>query len=888
MEKGPNRLFATSVEYEPNPERLAPADSVGIIVTVSRDPKNIKRGTDIIRDFHPTEVIFALNTRGELALIKTDAPPVKEASEPKKNIANKLQVARKAVVTQAYARVTRESTHSAGEWPQADGSTFTTHIGRLMPGALRQTLHALDPQKFNIQSFISLTVPQCATLLDTGSIIINGKAYRVPPELDRNSDPNAQFETKPYTAKDIFLAELKRIEADKMLSVLEHRLHAVNLRDLLYVNAQGKKINWRKKNTNKLDPAIEELVGRFGTITTTKIIDGQEHTTSTDGWIDGPLSEERQAYKHEVNYYRDILAKKMTVLRTLQTEEKTIQAQLSTSTDQQKDKDRLKAVVNKIAQQIQGLNSLFKKIEKFWQEMVSGFQFSLSDIKTDLAASNIEAIRRYTSEGVNFITGKGVPSLHNVFTLFFTETDRPLTMRELRTLLKNPEFRRLYKLADIFTHIRNVEINGQNSPSIPILIGRFGLEKEPKNETPAQKKLREQYIKEIQAGRVPIGLVERFLKKPQPFTGSISEAEQQKMSLSELEDFQRYLEKPLLDPHFIATANHTGRLVDNFLVNFARTKKIDPKILIQREEVVGASWETLQDIAFGFGPKRDKIAQWEARRKMTLMGIFHEIALTHKKAIEAGAKPIDDIEQTTFLTQGHQTYAQLEGKLQPVTIIPRREPKSFESTAAKAQDRDRINDENTKDTFGESILFEIGEGVTIEDLTCEETFTFAPNTFFTDVENISSSRKETEIPTDTVTMPKVMGTLIQSWLKAANKDGKTHLTIHEYKPLPKVGESFASGSAGGGAKIRFAKLYLWHTSSGITRKKEIQFYFARADGDNTISAHSEFEDKMAKQSDYVEQKGFAGHGYSDQVRMLIPEQVYGEAHIRLIFGGRVK
>ncbi len=783
-----------------------------------------------------------------------------------------MATAQQALVQQAYVRVTEESTHPAGTWSRPDGGTLDLAIGRLMPDPLPEVPHSLDPKKYDITSFIALTVPQCEELFETGKITLNSRELSLPAELSDTETPENNF------ARKLFLTELKRIEADKKLSILEHLLHGVKLQDILDPSELEFKKSTNSQKIGAFNDGYYQLENEV-----TEEVNGQKITKTIIDYRADPISEERKAFQNAGNNLRDAIDLEMKKLRT--TYAKKIAAQEAGQTGEA---EKLGAEEKTI---FATLDDLFQETDSLWKDLIEGFDFNPKNSNVGLRSSNYEAVRRYTNEGHNYLTGQGIPGLHLNFNLFFPQNGEPLSKRELRTLFKNKEFLRLYKLADTFHLYRDVQINGTKAAaSIEELVKRLKLEsKEISPKSNSEEKVdierKQRYAAELRAGRADKSLLKQFLSKPKKTLADLTDEQIKAMSTQELRKWQEVNDAPMLDPEILEIQLELSSQVDAFSAHIASDGRFDKKYLLESPEVVGADMHDLLDIAFGKKinlaknrkeRRAQKIACYEARKKLTLMILFHEVNKLYKKTIDAGIKPITEIEAKFLIKNNEKTFLNIDGKPHEIELKTREGgTKTLLSMQRKVEEKNKLNQEVAKDIFAESIVFKEAA----LDLLKQGSFDFAPRTFF-------SGEEKTEKETLHVTMPIVLGKLIQQWLTEANKDGKQRLVVHEYKD-ERGGKR--SGGAGGGDDLHFIKLYLWHTDdSGVIRKKEMHFYFPREVDGQVKSGEYDYAKKMADQSDYTNRRVFATKEKFDLVRRLRPPQVYGHRHTRKIYAGKVR
>lgn len=522
-------------------------------------------------------------------------------------------------------------------------------------------------------------------------------------------------------------------------------------------------------------------------------------------------------------------------------------------------RDQLTAVFASIEEHVDGLDNdnldyienAEAMVDQLWSVVQESTQFAPEDVRNALHASNTRAtIENVTAETYNDKTGSGLPSIQLLFPLL-TDSDKTFGHGMLRVLAENPQTARLLHTASVLQLFDAAQQDPQ-----------------------ARKRLINRVIGPYAAdnGEHTIYLddVKRYIVQK----GYIVDSNEYPYDLND-------------------RLNQLGGKINRYFERLKRAANIREEVPIdQLNEIKNASFDELLSYAFGthedyhgLDKKTAAIYRWEARRKLMLIQMLHEIDTVHRATINRGVKPIDDIERSFRLPgiseDGVRTI-QCEGTTYRARIIQRQ--KDLMQLLRKSIVRDeglphseefdprRDTIEISRDIYGEAYIF------MDEDLPMQINEYPAPPGMTDGKDRII----------ETYRAPKVLHDLISSIVK----NGGDAVRISQYKELPADGKGFDSKGSGGGGKIRMAKFYIEYTDdSGMKFHKEVQCFFPRSmPGPNGIelqvTGQYDFLHKKGDDKDYGVSRLFKTRSHRSFMESLYPASVYGDS-IQPAFKGQV-
>jgi 8-oxo-dGTP pyrophosphatase MutT (NUDIX family) len=659
-------------------------------------------------------------------------------------------------------------------------------VGQILPRPM-DLPYALDVEEDKIESFVYLNVAEFQQLLTEGSVLKDGMSMPLLDSLRLDKQRTENLTTDNEVLKKIHtetLAQFRKIEATKKLSVLEHLMWAVQL----------------KKEFSQTQEEYQAL------------------------------DEDRQGIFLQIEGLRAVL-------------------------ERPENEARDEAVV---------LGAI-TEAEQLWREVVRAYACTPEQVKRALKNSNIEEMRDHATERFDLESGAGIPTINFIFPLLIT--DEP-DLRERRTLMRNPQMRKLMKISDTFWHLREVQRRGEEAEkSIGTLAMRF--------------KIRPEQVVAFSKNGIPPEVVKYFT------TTAFAKAKERAFPE------EPPIEQLLLPAEFFAKIPELNKKINDYFETLDAAADVQEVPLDQHPLVKNADILRLWDVAFNADaqlptdPKERKIVRWEASRKLGLMMMLCDAERMQNSIIEAGIKPIQDIENAlgtfSIIKQngssmvkegvfGHENYA--------VKTYARQ--KDLLSYFRKIIVRDELSEEEAMDTFGKSIVL-------------TETSEKALGALMFERCNFEEQLLDEKYQlVGEVRMPRFVRELIDSILEEAGRQGQL-VRIVKYKGFPEDGKKFsASSGPGATGNIRMGKFYIEHTApDGTVRNREMQIFLPRIirnnDGgiERIESGEVDFEAKKADDREYSVSRLFSTKALRSFMELMYPAEIYGDS-IRPIYKAKAK
>lgn len=490
-------------------------------------------------------------------------------------------------------------------------------------------------------------------------------------------------------------------------------------------------------------------------------------------------------------------------------------------------------------------------VHQLWQVVQDATSFTSENVREALQTSNTRAtMENVTSEKFNDETGMGLPSIQLLFPLL-TDSEVPLSHGMLRAIAENPHAARLLRTTSVMKLFDEAKIDPN---------ARKRLVNRIKGANAAEKGQYTLYLDDVK----------QFIVKK----GYVVDSNEYPYNLHD-------------------RLNQLGGKINRYFERLKRAANIPDSVPIdQLNEIKNASFDEL--LAYAFGTHEDfqgldersaGVYKWEARRKLMLIQMLHEIDLIHRATINRGVKPIDDIERSfripgithdgiRVLQCGDTTYrTRIVQRQKDLMQLLRKSIVRDEGLPHSDEFDPKIHTvEFARDVYGEAYVF-MDEDL---DMTIRE-YSALPG--MTDGKNRVL---------DTYSAPKPLHDLISSIVEK----GGDAVRITQFKELPAEGAAFDSKGSGGGGNIRMAKFYIEHTDAdGIQRHKEVQCFFPRIlerSENESIRVSGQYDFFIKKEDDknYGVSRLFKTKAHRSFIEELYPVSVYGDS-IQPAFKGQV-
>ena len=272
--------------------------------------------------------------------------------------------------------------------------------------------------------------------------------------------------------------------------------------------------------------------------------------------------------------------------------------------------------------------------------------------------------------------------------------------------------------------------------------------------------------------------------------------------------------------------------------------------------------------------ENEQIIQWEAQRKLVLMMMLHELHGMREDVLEKGTDKLDAIEKSFLIPTEFEgrtdTHLLHFGQKQFVCTIKKRTKTARDMLRKmivrnEGIGRDLHAFETAADVYGEAYIFESPDEEFEAYIPLDETIILAN-------EQAKESLKEMYIPKN-----------IAEWFQELKKHD-SHLSIEEFKPLPKKGQPFVSAGAGGGDVIRMIKCdFVYRDDDGVeTERKEVQIFVPSKDEQGEWhSGMEDFIDKKNKDNQYALKRLFNTRTLRSFMELMFPQEVYKTAAQKL-------
>lgn len=658
-------------------------------------------------------------------------------------------------------------------------------VGQILPRPM-DVPYALDVEEDKIQSFVYLNVGEFSQLLSEGSVNKDGVVMPLLDSLRLDTERTPDLTTDNGVLEKIHdetLAQFRKIEATKKLSVLEHLMWAVKLKEFA-------------ENDADYEALDEDRQGVFAQIESLRVILERSESEAQD---------------------------ETTVLEAI------------------------------------------TEAERLWKEVVKAYACTPEEVRHALKNSNIEEMRDHATERFDMETGAGIPTINFIFPLLISDE---ADLRERRTLMRNPQMRKLMKISDTFWHIREVQKRGlEAEKSIGTLAMRF--------------KIKPEQVAAFSKNEIPPEAIEYFTTAT--FT---------KLKGNKSEGGVK-AEQTLLLPDFFIKVPELATKINDYFETLYTAADVKDVPLDQHPLIKNADILKLWDIAFNNAgelsadPKEQKVLRWEASRKLGLMMMLFEAEKIQQEVVKTGVKPIQDIENAlgSFeVVKDQGTAIVKEGTFGPENYAVKTYTREKEllSYFRKIIVRDEVSKKEAMDTFAKSIVVTETSEKAVAALAIE-TVDFKDKLLDKDYKVVGE-----------VGMPHFVRELISGILEEARRQGQK-VRIVQYKEFPPEGKTFkASSGPGGTGKVRMGKFYVEHTdSNGIVRNREMQIFLPRlvraADGsiERVESGEMDFEAKKLDDRTYSVSRLFSTEGLRSFMELMYPAEIYGDS-IRPIYKTKAK
>ena len=323
---------------------------------------------------------------------------------------------------------------------------------------------------------------------------------------------------------------------------------------------------------------------------------------------------------------------------------------------------------------------------------------------------------------------------------------------------------------------------------------------------------------------------------------------------------------------------------------------IDKMTVVSKNVIEGASLTQLLAYAFPSRkkdwpkfedeePNRElkKLITFEARRKLSLFIEMDETDDKYDRVVGAGREPIDRLfkrvisvykdnnseddwnieEEDGILYQNGKI--QVEDREHKLLMIEPVKPKERSALYRKKIVRG-LDHTPVGDIFRRSIIMERENSS--KDVARLPVIDVLGEYFKSGLLNFSSKVKKSQMSEIKETQEVI--DLIKSILD--NGNGK--VKIYNYKPTPVAGSPLLSEGVGGGAEVRFAKLYVTHTDdNGVVRDEEIQIFSPSDDG---TSGQEWYNRKKKDDEEYFFRRLMDTKGLRSFIELLYPSTIYGD------------
>ncbi|MFH0818991.1 MAG: NUDIX domain-containing protein [Patescibacteria group bacterium] len=505
---------------------------------------------------------------------------------------------------------------------------------------------------------------------------------------------------------------------------------------------------------------------------------------------------------------------------------------------------------------------------RIWKALAH--HFTANDIRQALKYDNLQVKIENATEKFNEETGHGVPTIDFVLPLIL---GREIDSSELKIIMKNSHARRVLRMMKAIGDARRQGItDGQE------IIGRLSY-RDPEHPE-----------------------IEPLLDVPKTY-------------------FE--VHKGKIDGKKEFNLSVAGVLVDEF---FKEWQQADTKVKFvdQLNEIKGA--DLIQIFEYAIGNIPDKIAkkilrrqkydsldrarnilQWEARRKLAAIFLLNESIRVHNHVLERGIAPIRELEEglveakaaeyggssismQLFLEQAStdDRHGALGFHKGYKNVLRYERVKSLRGILRKIIVRDQLPEEDVSgdidgDAFAESYFFEgnyEAKDLEIKEYCIPYDDNLVDDEFDTDERKRFVVRDRTGKQLDKISAPQIIADFIKTLLI----NGRGHVEIEAFKPLPPIGQAFESAGPGGGGKVRFCKFYIKHVDeNNVARYREVHVYVP--DSKRKTKAYDEYVDKIQDDKEYRVQRLFMTHGLRSMMELLFPAEIYGD-DVRKMYAGR--